>query len=278
MRIPVRIISVIFTLNLLLIGLFSFYAVCQEKIESEPSGEGGKKTPDFIEDVSKQALVEAEKIIEQAKDVFGGRAIIVGLNWGQANLTFNRDQPLTDETMARAALTDNGRFNLLFQYETAESFLFEIPLLIGKIGVGYNLIFGLSAFETDQQQVDNVFQGENLGSRSNGYYLKASPLLFIKLGPMTRKSKIFWKFGVGIGGAVMNFDADVIYQGEMVSEQENISHKFESLNLFIMTIAEILINNWSILYRAETITGGKYQNGGFVFDYFFFGLGYRIKF
>lgn len=278
MRILVRQIAVVIPLNILLFGLFSFYAVGQEMIKSEPSGEGGEKKPDLMENVSEQGLMEAEKVIEHAKDLLSGRAVIVGMSLGQANLAFSRDQPLSDGTMVEASLTDNGRVNFIFQYETPESFLFEIPLLVGKLGIGYNFIFGLTAFETDQQTTDNVFRGEDLGSRSKGYYLNASPLLFIKLGPLTKGGNKYWKFGVGVGGAVMNFDANVIYQGETVSEQENISHKFESLNLFTMLIAEIHISNWSILYRAEVIYDGKYKSGFFNFHYFFLGLGYRIKF
>lgn len=94
----------------------------------------------------------AEKAFDQAENVLSGRKIIVGLTFGQANLAFNRERPLSDGTKVRPDLTDNGRLNFLFQYETTESFLFEIPLLVGKLGVGYNLIFGLTSVETNRNK------------------------------------------------------------------------------------------------------------------------------
>ena len=238
---------------------------------AEPSGGPPAAPGDDAEPAQFEALQHAAR---RAADTVRGQAVTLGLGYGQttAKLYFK------DLDKGRAQITDNGTLVPLVQYASQESYFWESPLRTGRVAVGYNLVANYAAFSLNRQLTVGPFQGANVGTRVTGSYLAAAPLVFVRLGPLYPEREIFWKFGVGVGAAALQYKGTVIATTAGGGRYlEPVAKNADSLSVYTTEVWEVQVERWSLLFKGAQSSGSA-RHGNFTLEEYSLTLAYAFTF
>jgi hypothetical protein len=204
-----------------------------------------------------------------------GQSIVLGGGYTQGTLKFPR---FRGDPGAQPQITDNGALTLLLQYETSEQYFATFPLQSGQAAFGYNFVASYAGLDVNRQLHGNAFQGEALGSAVKGDYLVAAPLVFVRVGPLYPDRHVFWKFGVGVGAALVRLHGQVLpYGGDQGEALEPVDSKGTVLTLYDTFTWELELERWLIAFKSLFL-GGKADQDRFTYEVYSLSLGYRLRF
>lgn len=216
-----------------------------------------------------------DQVYQQAWDALKGQSLIVGGGYTQATLKFPQ---FRGDRGASPLVTDNGRISLLLQYETPERYFLEYPLQGGRAAFGYNFVFNYGQIAVNRQLQTSAFHGADVGTEVTGDYLVAAPFVFLRLGPLYPDRAVFWKFGFGVGGAVVRLDGDIRpFNGTHGEDKESVSSKGAVPALFTTATWELDIENWLVIFQSLFLSGTA-DHDHFTYEVYSLSLGYRVRF
>jgi hypothetical protein len=270
-------------LALLLVGAAAAPASAQQapaREEPLPGAPPATETaPPAAPGTLEQAGQSAAEVARRVESRLEGQVITVGAGYGRTDFRLTRDRKFSDGATPQANLTDNGELVLLLRYNTAESYLLDVPMREGRFRVGYNFVTRLSRFRTELQEVGNSVLGENLGTVASGTVLAAAPVAFMLIGPLHEGGKLFWKAGFGLGAALIDFEADALFRNNRSDEtsRERVSQHPRNLNVYVHTFWTLEWENWTLLFLNDDIRG-NIGIGSVLYKANSLSVGYRFVF
>lgn len=246
----------------------------------DPSREEDAAQPaEGLGEVMEETAKVLAKAVEKTKESIRGRSLTLGPSFTLTDFQLFRDEKFSDGTTPKAKLTDNGRLNLFQRFQTEESYFVEVPMQVGFLRLGYNFITYLTFFETDKQEVlDGVF-GEELGTGASGHVIGFAPFLFMVIGPLYPDTEIYWKTGLGVGVASIQYEAVVLFRNNRSPQtsRERLSDSDFNLSIFSQALWELNWERWVLTFQITRLTGDT-QNGYFKFLERSLSLGYTFTF
>jgi hypothetical protein len=231
-----------------------------------PSGDPAATTPNAAD--SKDSFVAPlDPLIRKVTPYLSGQTITVGGGYTINKFSVYKLKGIPQENLGNAHLadvTDNGTFSPFVDYASAEKPLASAPLATGVLTLGYNFAATYSTFNVNRELVDNPFQGEDFGTHVQGDYVLAGAALFAKLGPLFPESQVFWRVGLGAGGALLRYSGNVeVRQGVHFGEVHNVSGQADVLRPYTTLYWDLQFGRWLVSFRTMTISAaaGSEQTG-----------------
>jgi len=217
----------------------------------------------------------AERLVQRAWEQLQGQSVVLGLGYAQGTAKFAE---FGGDRGVQPQLTDNGRFDLLLQYETTERYFAEYPLVTGRAAFGFNFVGSVSGLVVDRQLHGNAFQGEDLGSAVKGSYVAGAPMVFLRLGPLYPNRSVFWKAGAGLGLGLIEFEGRVLLN---VGEADQAFAPVDSggpVPALLMTyLWELEMDDWLIVFKS-ILLNGRAGDQLFSYELYSLGVGYKLRF
>lgn len=226
----------------------------QEPAE-EPAGTG------------QEALQVGQRVWQTTWESLSGQTLVLGAGYEQGTLKF-LSPPHTAE------ITDNGRLTLLLRYETQERYVLRMPLRQGQLALGYDFIGSYGTLHVDRQLVSSAFVGQNLGTSVKGDYLVGAPQVFLRMGPLYPGRDVFWKFSVGLGGALVRLHGNAQdANGNTFSANTSGLH----LDEYLTVGWELEVERWLLIFKSLYLAG-KASSDRFTYEVYALSLGYAVRF
>jgi len=165
-----------------------------------------------------------------------GASLTIGIGGREADLTVTR---LSDN--ASGKLVQRKERSYFLNYSTRPGFFKDSRF-------GYDIMFNLSTFDMDQQEVSNSVY-KNLGTGGTGKFAYIVPTIFYMWGDHHRGT--YFKSGFGIGAGIATFDGDIILTSTPANDRVQFSHQTTQPSFATSIVVEGRWNNWGMI-----ISGG----------------------
>jgi len=248
-----------------------------EPAPQPPSATAAPPPPAGTPEEVRRALDTAAAGLEVVRQSVQGQNVTLGAGVVRTTFSLVRDRKFPDGTTPSAQTTDNGRPALVAAYQTAERYVGEWPLRVGHFRLGYNTVVKLISFHTNRQTTLNEAMGEDLGTSAEGTVLAVAPVFFMLLGPVYPHRAIFWKAGFGLGAALIDYEADVLYRSNVSphTSRERVDGDPERLNPFVHTFWNLEWERWVLAFQNYDVRGSA-PGGAFFFKQVSLSLAYTF--
>jgi len=177
-----------------------------------------------------------------------GASLTIGIGGREADLTVTR---LSDN--ASGKLVQRKERSYFLNYSTRPGFFKDSHF-------GYDIMFNLSTFDMDQQEVSNSVY-KNLGTGGTGKFAYIVPTIFYMWGDHRRGT--YFKSGFGIGAGIATFDGDIILTSTPTNDHVQFSHQTTQPSFATSIVVEGRWNNWGIIISGG---GPNFKQDGYEFQ------------
>jgi len=209
----------------------------------------------------------------RAQEELRGSSVTLGAGYIQG--TFKATKA---GTPGNAQLTDNGKANLLLDYQGREKALARVPMKNGAFLLGWNLTATAGQFTADRQLVNSAFTGTNLGTSVKGQYAAVAPSLFLRMGPLYPGTEIYWSFGAGLGVAAAKYQGTAQFGGSAGPVLNASPGGGVKPALFETAFWQLDLGHWVVVFNSKYFLIRDANFSSTSYEVYGLSAGYRITF